>query len=233
MLRAAGGRAVQVQDRRVAGTEGHALVDGGQEARVPVLRARARLAVAVVQHHVRRQVRIGRAQRVHHPGAQRRAARIEVAGVELQDRDVVGRAHRHAGLDERDLVGVLGQVGQQVREIGAALAVLPEGAAGRREQLADTPLGTRLDALEERGRDVLACELVQRRLVVVQVQRAGRAVLMQPDDRLHLGLEMRLARGERVGQLGGHGRLQADAGQQPGEGRAARIGTGLGEEIAT
>jgi len=98
--------AIEVQDRRRAGAERRALVHRGQEARAPVHRTSARLALAVVEHHVGRQVGVGRAERIRHPRAQRRPAGVQVAGVELQDRDVVRGAHGHARLDERQLVGV-------------------------------------------------------------------------------------------------------------------------------
>ena len=109
------------------GAECRALVYGRQEAGSPVYRAAGRLASCRVEHDVGRQVGIGAAQRVLDPGAQRWPARIQVAGVELEDRDIVRRAYGLARLDEGELVGLLGQVRQQVGKPRAALAVLFPG----------------------------------------------------------------------------------------------------------
>ncbi len=232
LLRGACGRAIEIEDGRVAGPEGDTLIHRRQETGVPVLGAGTRLPIAVIQHHVRRQVGIGRAQGIDDPGAERRPTRVQVTGIELEDGDVVRGADRHARLDERQLVGVFRKVGQQVREIRAAFAVLLEGTAGRDPQLADAALGAGLDALEEGSRHLLSRHLVQHGLVVVEVDRAGSAVLMQPDDRLHLRREMRLLRGQRIDQFGGHGRLQSEARHQAAESRATGIEARLGKEVA-
>jgi hypothetical protein len=84
----------------------------------------------------------------------------------------------------------------------AALAVLLPGALGC-IQFADAALGAGLDPFQERRRHVLARQLDQFGLVVEQVERARRAVHVQPDDRLDLGREVRLLGCQRVGQFGG------------------------------
>ena len=178
-----------IEDRLRGGAEGRALINRRQEAGAPVDRTGARLALASVEHHIGRQIGIGRAERIDDPGSERRSAGADVAGVELQDRDVMGGADRNARLYECELVGVLGDVGQPVGKPGAALPILLP-CARRGEELADAALRAGLDAFEEGLRDLLAGETNELRLIVVEVQTARRAVHMQPDDGFHLRREM-------------------------------------------
>src|ERR1035441_8528598 len=117
-------RAAGVENGRGARSESYRLVYGRQETRAPVDRSRRWLPLAAVEHYVRRQIRIGAAQRISHPGAERRASRPQIAGVHLQDRNIMRGAYSRAGLDEGDLVGMLGQIRQQIGEPRAALPVL-------------------------------------------------------------------------------------------------------------
>src|ERR1019366_10651716 len=97
---------------------------GRQETRAPVDRSRRRLSLAAVEHYVSRQIRIGAAQRISDPRAERRSSGPQVAGVHLQDRDIVRGANGRAVLDEGYVVCMLGQIRQQVGEVRSALPVL-------------------------------------------------------------------------------------------------------------
>jgi hypothetical protein len=57
---------------------------------------------------------------------------------------------------------------------------------------------------------------LQLRLVVIEVERGRRAVLVQPDHGLDLAREVRLLGGQRVDQFGGGGRIDvAETGMKP------------------
>ena len=211
---------VEIDDRRIAGTEGSALVDGRQEAGAPVDRSAGWFAISVIKHDIGRQVGIGRTQRIGDPGAERGTARLHVAGVEFQDGNVVRRADGFAVLDEAELVGVLGDVRHEVGEPGAALAILLPGAV-RGEQLADAALGGRLDALQEGRGDFLSGEADQFGLVVKEIERARRAVHMQPDHRFGLGGEMGILGGQGIGELGRAGGENAASRHHRAQGESA------------
>jgi hypothetical protein len=83
-------------------------------------------------------------------------------------------------------------------------------------------LGGGLDALQEGRRHRLAGQALQLRLVVVQVQRGGRAVLVQPDHGLDLAREVRLLGGQRVDQFGSGGGIDvAETGDEAARGDGA------------
>ena len=117
------GRVGEVEDRVALAAERDALVDGGQEAAAPVGGAAARSPSAGAEDDEAGQVLRLAAQAVGRPGAQARPAELLRAGVhEDLRRRVVERVGDHR-LDDRDVVDDLGEVRQQLGELGAALAV--------------------------------------------------------------------------------------------------------------
>ena len=198
----------------------HALIDGRQEAAAPIRVAAAGALRAGAEHDEARQVLRLAAQAVERPRAEARLAELLRAGAHQNlARGVVEGVGRHR-LDDGDVVDDLGQVRQQLRKLGAALAVLGE------LELRAEQLRVRIDergpvALEQLGRRQRAVELGELRLVVEQLQVAGRAGHEQEDDVLRARRKVRLLRRERIGgrraapcaagQLAERDRPQADA----------------------
>ena len=100
---------VQVQNRRTFALQQRALIRRGQKSRTPVLRA-AHHALVVGQDHESRQVRIGRAQSIRQPRAQRRPARDDRARVHLAHRTDVIQPVGPAGADDGEIVRMLRDV---------------------------------------------------------------------------------------------------------------------------
>jgi hypothetical protein len=111
-------------------------------------------------------------------------------------------------LDDAKIVDCRGEVRQQFRQLGVALAVLSE------LELRSQELGLRIDeggtvAFEQFGRRQLAVEPCQFWLVVEQFHVARPAAHEQEDDVLRLRGKVRLLRGERIVLCrGGGGRAQ-------------------------
>ena len=105
---------------------------------------------------------------------------------------------RVAGADDRDVVGDRGEVRQQLRQLGAGLAVLAERE--RRAEQTRRPFDERepLPFRDEFRGDLLAVVLLQRRLAVEQVELRRRARHEEIDDVLRLRREVRRARRQRV-----------------------------------
>ena len=192
----------QVEDRRPVAAQHGALVDGGHVARAPVLGAADGAAGRVEHHHEPRQVLVDRAEPVVHPAAERGRPAEQLAAVHHQHGAAVDGALGVHALDERDVVDAGGQVGEQVADPRAALAVLPEVPLGTDDAalvaVAAAALGLHLDGL--------AVEPVELGLVVEGVDMARAAVHEQEDDALGLARQQgRLAR-QRVGPRAGQRR---------------------------
>ena len=134
------------------------------------------------------------AEAVGEPRADARAAEHLAARVheDLAGRVVeLRRVHR---ADDGDVVGDGRQVRQQLRELGARLAVLLERE--RRAEQARRALDERepLSLRNELRGNLLAVVLLQRRLVVEQIELRRRARHEQIDDVLRLRREVRRAR---------------------------------------
>ena len=176
-------RVGQVQHRLAAAAERHALVDGGQEAAAPVGVAAAGPLLAGVEDDEARQIARLAAQPVGHPGAEARPAELLRAGVhqDLRRRVVEGVGHHR--FDDGDVVRHAGQVRQQLGQFGAALAV-PGELELRPQQLRVGVDERGPVAFEQFGRRQRAVVLGQLRLVVEQLQMAGRTGHEQEDDAL-------------------------------------------------
>ena len=83
------GRRIEVQNPRLVRADDRSLIQRRQPAVRPVAHAVDRMAAGIGQHHVRRQVLALGAQAVGEPRAQRRPARLRLAGVHVPDRRLV------------------------------------------------------------------------------------------------------------------------------------------------
>ena len=162
------------------------LANCGQEGAAVVPRP------AVVRRRVQRdeagQVGVLAPQAVERPGTDRRAHELEAAAMHLREGlRVIRQVGVHAA-DDAQLVGLLGQQGKHLRNPEPRLAVLGELEGG-----AEQP-GPAAVAPDGRG---LARSLVQRGLVVEQVDMRRPAVHAQEDDALGPCGEMRRLGAER------------------------------------
>ncbi len=189
-----GARSFGVADERNAGVarrdahraDGRARVGRGQERGAEVVGAAVALRGAdgeVAGHR-----RILRAQPIGDPGAHAGADEGVRTGVQFKQRAAVTAVGAVHGLDEADVVDVLGDLGEQVADPGAALAVLLK-APGRLEQV-EGFAGYDLGAREGQG---LAMVTLQERLVIEGVHLRRSAVHEEEDDALGAGGEVRLA----------------------------------------
>jgi hypothetical protein len=134
-----------------------------------------------------------------------------------------------AGLDEAQLVGDRRGVRQHVADPGAAGAVLLELLVVTEEVHAVARAHEREPlAFDEAGRDGLAVEFVELRLVVEKLQLAGAAGHEQVDDALGFGLVMRRLGRERIGRRSG-----LILREQRGKGDRPEADTAIAEEVAT
>ena len=187
----------EVEHGIAAGAELDALVDRRQEAAAPVRVAAAGPLVARAEDDEAGQVLRLAAQAVGDPGAHARPAEDLRAGAH---HDLPGRVVERVGdhpLDDGDVVDDRREVRQQLGELGAALAVPGELELGA-EQLRvglDERGAIALDQLRRRQR---AVELGELRLVVEQLQVAGRAGHEEEQDPLGLRCIMRRLRRQRI-----------------------------------
>ena len=194
--RHAGGR-LQVQDRRVALAEQRALIRGRQKTGAVVLDAAQNLLV-VLHDDEGRQVLIRAAQAVRHPGAHRRTAGQDLAGVHLADRAHVIDAVGLAGAKHGDVVHVLGDVRQPVGNPQAALAVLLERVArGIKPVMRGAKSALQCFRMIRR-RHRLPGIFHQRGLGIEQIDMAGRAFHEAPDDGLGARRDVRFLGRQRI-----------------------------------
>ena len=104
------------------------------------------------------------------------------------------------GSHEQEIVGALGEVGQQVAEFHARLAVSGELAWGAHEYGGLFFDERESDVLGERFWEGLAVEFVEFWFGVVEVQLAGCSLHEDEDAVLRFRREVRLARSEWVGR---------------------------------
>jgi hypothetical protein len=167
-------RVGEVEDRLALGPEGDALVGAREHAAAPERGAAARTAGAALQHDEAGEVGALAAQSVGHPSAHARAAEEAAARVHEQLGGSVVEEVGLAGLDEAQLVGDRRGVRQHVADPGAAGAVLLELLVVTEEVHAVARAHEREPlAFDEAGRDGLAVEFVELRLVVEKLQLAG------------------------------------------------------------
>ena len=220
----------EVVDRRLVGADDDPLVRGRHEARGPVLRPRDRPAGLVEHDHEARHVLVDRAEAVGHPRAETRVPGQHAAGVHHEHRRAVDGAFGVHGVDEADVIDAGADVGEEVRDVLAALAVLLELPL-RADDAALVLVPAPAEGLDGNR---LAVEGVQGRLVVEGLDLAGAAVHEQEDDGLGLGRLHRRLGGHRVGEprrrdFGGPGDGVA---HHPGERRPGEPAAGLPEELA-
>ena len=203
-----------------------ALVDAGQEAVAPQLRADDRLARA--EHHVAGQVLVLRAQAVGEPGAHAGPRRLRFAGVHHQQRRlVVGRVGVHRA-DDANVVDARGR-----RSGYSSLTSMPlwpclsnlNGDGNRPPPLARS--------VESCASGRVPLYFSRARLGVEGVHLRGAAVHEQEDDALGRRLEHRRPGGERiVGRLR-LGSQQAFAGQHGGQAQRAEAAADPAEHVTT
>ena len=188
------------QHRIALRSELDALIHRRKKSAAPARLAAVRRVLAREQHDKAGQIAAFAAEPVGQPRANARPAEHLAAGVH---EDLPGRVielRRVERSDDRDLVGDRRKMRQQFRELGARLAVLLE-----RERRSEQPRRS-LDEREplafrdELRRNLLAVVLLQRRLVVEQIELRRRAGHEQINDVLRLRREVRRAL-ERTGRL--------------------------------
>ena len=79
----------QIDDRVAGGAELRALISGGHEAVAPVRCATNRSAAVIGEHYIARQIFAFAAKPISDPGAHRRVARLDGAGIHLEKRGTV------------------------------------------------------------------------------------------------------------------------------------------------
>ena len=218
---------VEVRDRLGAALDAHALVARWHEAGAPVARPVDDRVLIVLHHDERGQVAVLGTDAVIDPGAERRLAREDGAGVHLTDPGRVVDAVGFAGTDDREVVGAGGDVRDPVGEPLAGLAVLFPGAL-RGEQRGFGFAHRRDDGAEAVGQ-ALAGQLVQQRLGVEEVHLRRTAFHEEEDDALGTGPD--LADAGLQGRAGG-GHVDV-LGEQVAEGHGAEAEAGVEEEVAT
>ncbi len=188
---------VQVVDGRSRRLQHRPLINAGQETRTPIRGVAFRQAAAqrVVHRDKAGETFILASQAVGHPRAHAGETHSRHARVDHEQggRMIVGR--RPAGVDERHLVDVLGEVRENLRAPFAAFAVLrePEGGLHHRADLIGEKARALIEALE-----FLTVALGQLRLIVPGIDLARSAVEKQPNDRASRGIHVTGPRCERV-----------------------------------
>ena len=168
----------QVENGGASGAEDRALIAGGHVAAGPVFRAADGASSLVKHDDVAGQVLVYGAESVVDPGTKRGASAEEVAGVHHQHCGAVdGRVGRH-GVNEGDVVHMLGKVREKSGDCFAALSVLLEGPFW-----ADDAALLFMAAASE-GFDVngFAVQRVEFGFVVEGVHVAGTSVHEEEDD---------------------------------------------------
>lgn len=190
-------RPLQIEDRLAGRSQRGPLVGGGHVAARPVLRAGNRPAGRVEHDHETGQVLVHASQPVVHPRAQTGTAGEDPAGVHLQHgRAVDGRIGGHR-VDEGDVVDAGGQVGKEIADPLAALAILLELPL-RPDDATFVPLAAAAERFDRHG---LAIEFVELGLVFEGIDLARPAVHEEENYALGLGRKMRRLGGQRVGEL--------------------------------
>ena len=192
---------VRQKQHRIAGRAAlDPLVDRRQEPAPPdTLAGIGRLATAG-QDHEPRQVFVVRTETVRGPRAERRTAEQVRSRVQKQLRRCVVELLGLHRLHDGDVIDNLGQELPDLAQFGSGLSVLRKGE--RRAEHVRHPLdeGEPLP-FEVLLRTRLAVVLLQRRLVVEQVQLRGTPRHVQVDHMLGLGGKLRHLRRERVDSL--------------------------------
>ena len=227
------GGAFEVEDGFAGGAEDGALIARGHVAAGPVFRAADGAAGGVEHDDEAGEVFVDAAEAVVDPRAEAGAAGLHFAGVHLEHRGAVdGRIGDH-GVDERDVIDAGAEVGEEIADELAALAVGLEGPLGSD----DAAFVLFAAAAEGFHGNSFAVEFVEFGLVLEGIDLAGAAVHEEKDDALGFGFEMRLLGREgiaegRSGRGGGGGGEEVVEGEQAGHGEAGEAGAGFAEEFA-
>ena len=181
-------RRIEIEDPRFLRPQHGSLIKGRHEAARPVERAVDRMSARIGQHHVRRQVLRFVSQGVDEPASHRRpAGDAGDAAVEITDRHfvaVVPGVHR---ADDGDVIDDAGNFGEQLRDLGAALAALFE-----LERTAEEFFAGPVDEAEDDVAAVIgAAVLRQLGLGIEQVDVRRAAVHEERDHRVRFGGEVR------------------------------------------
>ena len=198
----------QVEHRVAAGAEAAALVLARQEAASPEACAQCLHVAGALRdhHHEGRQVGVHAAEAVAHPAAEAGAAGLLGAGLEEGDAGLVVdglRVHRmHEAEVLRHAAGVRDELGQHDAVLVVGVAVEAELAGRHREAALAARHGGDALAVADGIRQVLVEARQELRLVVVEVELAGRALHVEVDDALGLGREV--GAGKRRGSRAGH-----------------------------
>ena len=179
-----------------------ALVDRRQESAPPARLAAVWCVFTREQHDKSRQVVAIAAQSVRQPCAHAGPAEHLAAGVHEKLTGRVIELRRVNGADDGDVVGDVGQMRKQLGQLRAGLAIALEVERRTEEPRRSLDEREPLPLRNEFSRYLLAVVLLQRGLVVEQIELRGRPGHEQIDDVLRLGREVRRPRHERsVGLL--------------------------------
>jgi hypothetical protein len=239
------GRVLDVEHRVCAAAEGDAVVPRREEAALPHAREerlrRRAAGPARCEDNEARQIIVLAAEAVAQPRAKARAAGHLAAGHHKRAGRVVVDGVGVDAADDRELIGHLRRVREQLAHPRASLAVLGElehGGRDRQPRLAAGHRGDALAAADGVGQ-VLVEVRFELRLVIPHVDLRRPAVHVQVDEPLGLGRVVRQAgehgmnaRATRLGRrtegIARHGRERDGTGAQAGG--AEELAAGVGEE---
>ena len=190
------GRGLQVLKGLAFGIDERPLVDGRKESGAEIGGAGPENAVG--HHDVGGEVVGFAPQAVQDPGAHARVPQLQASGVHVGESRTVDERLVVAGPDDGHVVRMLREPFEEVRDLDAGAAPLPEGpAAGHELGLVGIDLG-QLQVGAEAGGEGLAVVAIQDRLGVEAVHLAQAALHEEEDDALGLGREMGFFGSERI-----------------------------------
>ena len=192
-----------IEDRVALGAEDNSLIGRRQKAARPVRRTAADTSAGREDDETGQVGRLA-PEPVRHPRPHARSAGERRAGVQEDLGRGVVELIRMQGLDDRDVINDLGQMGKHLRKLGPALAVPRKLVPGRHQARVGPDEGVTL-VLHDLGRDRLAVELPEYRLLVEEVELARSTSHEHVNDTFRLRGEVGRAWGERVRGFLGRG----------------------------
>ena len=177
---------LEIQDWASLAAQNGALIGGGHVAARPILRSANRAARGIEHHHKAGQVFIDRSQTVVDPRTECWRSAEDLARVHHQHGRAVDRRIGRHRMQKGDVVDTFAQVGKQIADPLAALAILFEFPA----RFDDAATGAVPATSKGLDIDRLAIHADHVRLVVERIDMAWSAIHEQKNDALRFGGEM-------------------------------------------